>query len=89
VGVVEEEGLVVAAPCKTDVLLVSMVCGAGGVVAVEDVYAAKGVVEGQDPEGDDLDGVIAGVQGVKEFLDLVYWRPCNSFSANIASWNKR
>jgi hypothetical protein len=57
VGVVEEEGLVAAAPCKIDVLLVSVVCGAGDVVAVEGVCAAKGVTEGRDPEGDDLGGV--------------------------------
>jgi hypothetical protein len=61
VGVMEEEGLAAAAPCKIDILLISVVHGAGGVVTVEGVRATDGVVEGQDPEGDDLDGVIAGV----------------------------
>jgi hypothetical protein len=37
VGVVEEEGLAAVAPCKIDVLLVSVVRGAGGVIAVEGV----------------------------------------------------
>jgi hypothetical protein len=46
VGVVEEEGLATAAPCKTDILLVPVVRGAGGVVAVEGVRVAEGVVEG-------------------------------------------
>jgi hypothetical protein len=61
VGVVEEEGLAAAPPCKTDDLLVSMVRGAGGVIAMEGVHAVEGVTEGRGPEGDDLDGVIAGV----------------------------
>jgi hypothetical protein len=43
VGVVEEEGLAAAAPYKIDVLLVSVVRGAGGVIAVEGVCAAEGI----------------------------------------------
>jgi hypothetical protein len=46
VGVVEEEGLAAAAPYKIDVLLVSVVRGAGGVIAVEGVHAAEGIAEG-------------------------------------------
>jgi hypothetical protein len=45
-GVVEEEGLAAATPYKTDVLVVSVVHGAGGVIAMEGVRAAKGVTEG-------------------------------------------
>jgi hypothetical protein len=61
VAVVEEEGLAATTPCKTDVLLISVVCGVDGVIAMEGVHAAEGVTEGRDPEGDDLDGVVTGV----------------------------
>jgi hypothetical protein len=60
VGVMEE-GLAAAAPCKIDALLISVVRGAGGGIVVEGVHAVEGVIKGQDPEGDDLDGAIAGV----------------------------
>jgi hypothetical protein len=43
VGVVEEECLAIVGPSKIDVLLVSVVRGAGGVVAVEGVRAVEGV----------------------------------------------
>ena len=46
---------------------------------------AKGVAEERAVEGGAaLDGVVDGVLGIKELLGLC-WRPCNSFSANIAS----
>jgi hypothetical protein len=55
VGVVEED-LAIVAPYKADVLLISVVRGAGGVVVVEGVHVAEGVIEGRDLEGDDLMG---------------------------------
>jgi hypothetical protein len=42
----EEEVLAAATPRKTDVLLISVVHGAGGVVAVEGLRATEGVTEG-------------------------------------------
>jgi hypothetical protein len=35
-----------------------------------------------------LDGATNAEQGVKEVFIFVGWRHYNSFSANIASWNK-
>ena len=86
----DEEGFV-AAPCTTEDLLVSETRGAGaeGVADVEGAREAEGVAEERAVEGGAvLDGVVDVGLGVKELLDLV-WRPCNSFSVNIASWNKR
>jgi hypothetical protein len=60
-------------------------------------YDVEGVVlrvplveEGVDvltPKEDDALAGANGCHGVKVLL-LRYWRPCNSFSANIKRWNK-
>jgi hypothetical protein len=86
----DEEGFVAVAPYKTKDLLISEAWGAsaGGVVKMEGVREAKGVTKGRAEEGGVvLDGVIEGGLVVKELLALG-WRHCNSFSTNIASWNK-
>jgi hypothetical protein len=63
---------------------------AEGVDNVEGARDAEGVIEEQAPEGVAvLDGVIGAERGVKEVFIFTVWQPCNSFSANIASWNKR
>jgi hypothetical protein len=57
---------------------------------VEGVREAEGVIEERAPEEvAALDGVVDVVRGGNEFFDFVDWRPCNSFLANIASWNKQ
>jgi hypothetical protein len=83
----DEEGFAASAPCRIEDLLVSEARGAGGggVVDVEGAREAEGVVEERAEEGGAvLDGVIEGGLDVMELLTLS-WRPCNSFSANIAS----
>ena len=55
---------------------------------MEGARGAEGVAEERAVEGGAaLDGVVEGVLGVKELINLC-WRPYNSFSTNIASWNK-
>jgi hypothetical protein len=93
VGTVDDEGFAAAAPYETEVLLGSVVRGA----AAKDVDDIKGareaegvIVEERAPEGIAvLDGAVGAEQGMKEVFIFVVWRPCNSFSTNIASWNKR
>ena len=70
------EGLVAVGACKTGDLPLSCVRG----------------VEGDCPKGPGADdeGVAArgdGVLGVNELLDLSCFL-CNSYSANLAKWNK-
>jgi hypothetical protein len=91
VGTVDDEGFAAAAPYETEVLLGSVAWGAAieGVNDVEGAREAEGVIEERAPEGIVvLDGAIGAERGVKEVFIFVGWRPYNSFSANIASWNK-
>jgi hypothetical protein len=91
VEVVDDNEGFAAAPCKTEDLLVFK-----GAVDMDDIREAEGaVVEGTC----EVESVIEerAVEGggaledadlsVKELLGFGSW-PCNSFSANIASWNK-
>jgi hypothetical protein len=51
---------------------------------------AKGVIEERALEGVAvLDGVVGAERGMKDVFVFVIWQSCNSFSANITSWNKR
>jgi hypothetical protein len=57
---------------------------------MEGAREAEGVVKKRAPEGVAvLDGVVGAERGVKEVFIFVVWQPCNSFLANIASWNKQ
>jgi hypothetical protein len=91
VETVDKEGFVVPAPCKIEVLFGSIAWGVV-VESVDDVKGAleaEGFIEVQVLEGIAvLDGVVVARRGVKEVFIFVGWWPCNSFSANIASWNK-
>jgi hypothetical protein len=76
VGTVDDEGFAAAAVAE-------------GVDDVEGAWEAEGVVEERAPESIEvLDGAIVAKRGVKEVFVFISWRPCNSFLANIASWNK-
>jgi hypothetical protein len=89
---VDDEGYATAAPYEIEVLLRSVARGAivEGVDNMEGGWEAKGVVEERAPEGVAvLDGAVGAKRGVKEVFDFIIWQPCISFSANIASWNKR
>jgi hypothetical protein len=92
VDAVDEEGFAAtAAPCKIEDLLAfeARETGAGGVIDVEGAREAEGAVEEWAPDdGAVLDEFVDGWWGMNELFDLVGCRPCNSFSANIASWNK-
>jgi hypothetical protein len=58
----------------------------GGVINVEGAREVEGVVEKWAVAGArKVEGVIDVWQGVNELFNLVSCRPCNSFSANIAS----
>jgi hypothetical protein len=47
------------------------------------------VIKERAPEGVAVqDGAVDAEPGVKEVFIFIGWRPCNSFSANIACWNK-
>jgi hypothetical protein len=51
---------------------------------------AEFIIEEWAPEGvAALDGAVDVERGVEEVFIFIGWRPYNSFSANIASWNKR
>jgi hypothetical protein len=51
---------------------------------------ANVVIKERAPEGVAVqDGAVDAEPGVKEVFIFIGWRPCNSFSANIACWNKR
>jgi hypothetical protein len=93
VGTVDEEGFpaAVAAPYKIEDLLGTIAWGAieDGVNDVKGAWEAEGVIGERAPEGVAvLDGAVGAEQGVKVVFIFVIWQPCNSFSANIASWNK-
>jgi hypothetical protein len=92
VGTVDDEGFVAAAPYKIEVLLESVAWGATveGVDDMEGAWEAEGVIEERAPEGVAvLDGAVGAERGVKEVFIFIGWHPYNSFSANIARWNKR
>jgi hypothetical protein len=62
----------------------------GGVINVEGACEVKGVVKKWAVAGaHEVEGVIDVWWGMNDFFNLVGCRPCNSFSTNIASWNKR
>jgi hypothetical protein len=64
--------------------------GGGGVVDVEGAREVEGVVEKWVVAGArEVEGVVDVWRGMNELFTLVGCRPCNSFSANMASWNKR
>jgi hypothetical protein len=88
----DDEGFVAAtAPYETEALLrfIAWVAAVEGVDDMEGGWEAKGVIKERAPEGVAvLDGAVGAERGVKEVFDFVIWRLCNSFSANIASWNK-
>jgi hypothetical protein len=64
----------------------------GGAVDVEGTRGVKGVIEKRVVLGvlgaHEVEGVIDVWWGMNELFNLVGCWPCNSFSANIASWNK-
>jgi hypothetical protein len=61
----------------------------GGVIDVEGTREVEGVVKKWVVEGaSKVEGVVDVWRGVNELFNLVSCRPCNSFSANIASCNK-
>jgi hypothetical protein len=63
---------------------------AGGVVDVEGAREVEGVVEKWAIAGArEVEGIIDVWRGVNELFNLVSCQPCNSFSTNIASWNRR
>jgi hypothetical protein len=62
----------------------------GGVVDVEGAREVEGVIKKWVVVGArEVKGVIDVWQGVNELFNLIGCRPCNFFSTNIASWNKR
>jgi hypothetical protein len=71
--------------------VVSKARGAGGgVVDVEGAREVKGVIKKWAVAGArEVEGVVDVWFGVNELFTLVGCRLCNSFSANIASWNKQ
>jgi hypothetical protein len=61
----------------------------GGVIDVEGAREVEGVIEKQAVAGaHEVEGVIYVWWGMNELFALVGCWPCNSFSANIASWIK-
>jgi hypothetical protein len=61
----------------------------GGVIYVDGAREVEGIIKKWAIAGArDVEGVIDGWQGVNELFTLLGCQPCNSFSANIASWNK-
>jgi hypothetical protein len=63
--------------------------GGGGVVDVEGACEVEGLIEKWAVAGAyEVEGAIDVWRGVNELFTLVGCRPCNSFSANITSWNK-
>jgi hypothetical protein len=64
--------------------------GGGGVIEVEGAHEVEGVVEKWALAGArEVEGGVNGWRGMNELFTLIGCRPCNFFSANIASWNKR
>jgi hypothetical protein len=62
----------------------------GGVIDVEGTREVEGVIEKWAVTGArEVEAVIDVWWGVNELFNPVRCQPCNSFSANIASWNKR
>jgi hypothetical protein len=60
-----------------------------GVVDVEGAHEVEGVIKKWAIAGArEVEGVIDVWRDVNELFTLVGCRPYNSFSANIASWNK-
>jgi hypothetical protein len=61
----------------------------GGVVDVEGTREVKGVIKKRAVAGArEVEGVVDGWRGVNELFTLIDCQPYNSFSANIASWNR-
>jgi hypothetical protein len=61
----------------------------GGVIDVEDACEVEGVIKKWVVAGArEVEGVVDVWWGMNELFNLVGCRPSNSFSANIASWNK-
>jgi hypothetical protein len=57
---------------------------------MEEAREAEFIIEERAPEGVALlDGAVDVERGMKEVFVFIGWRLYNSFSANIASWNKR
>jgi hypothetical protein len=57
---------------------------------MEEGHEAEFIIEERAPEGVALlDGAVDVERGMKEVFVFIGWRLYNSFSANIASWNKR
>jgi hypothetical protein len=91
VGTVDNKGFAAAAPYETEVLLGFVAWGAAveGVDDMEGAHESEGVVEEWAPEGIAvLDGAVGVERGMNEVFIFIGWLPYNSFSANIASWNK-
>jgi hypothetical protein len=64
--------------------------GGGGAVDVEGACEVEGVVEKWPVAGaHEVEGVVDVWWGMNELFNLVSCQPCNSFSTNIASWNKQ
>jgi hypothetical protein len=60
--------------------------GGGGVVDVEGAREVKGVIKKRAVAGArEVEGVVDVWWGLNELFNLAGYRPCNSFSANIAS----
>jgi hypothetical protein len=56
---------------------------------MEEGHEAEFIIEERAPEGVALlDGAVDVERGMKEVFIFIGWRLYNSFSANIASWNK-
>jgi hypothetical protein len=92
IGIVDEDGFAAPATYKTEALLRSIAWGAivEGVDDVEGGREAEFIIKEWAPKGIAvLDGAVDVEWGMKEVFVFIGWWPCNSFSANIASWNKR
>jgi hypothetical protein len=88
VNVVDDEDGFAAAWGASGVISKARGAG-GGVVDVEGSRDVEGVIKKQVVVGAcEVEGVIHVWWAVNELFNLVGCRPCNSFSANIASWNK-
>jgi hypothetical protein len=91
VGTVDEEGFAAPAPYKKEALLgfVAQDAVVEGVDDVEGGHEVKFVVKEWAAKGIAvLDGDVDVEWGMKVVCVFIDWQPCNSFSANIASWNK-
>jgi hypothetical protein len=62
----------------------------GGVIDVEGAHEVEGVIKKWAVAGArEVEGVVDVWRGMNELFNLVSCQPYNSFSANIASWNKQ